>query len=57
LYSALATAELFPVVAVTQVDKAPSRGLLTIDKVTIDDIPDVIRRRRPRNTVYRKTLP
>lgn len=57
LYNGLATAELFPVVAVTQVKNDPARALLTVDHITVDNVPDVIRRRRPRNTTYRKTLP
>lgn len=57
LYNALSTAELFPVIPVTQVDRTPARGLITISQIQVDDVPDVIRRRRPRNTVYRKTLP
>lgn len=48
-FLALQTAEFFPVVPVTQVLKAPSRNLLTITKLQIDNVPDVIRRRRIRN--------
>lgn len=46
-YTTLQNQEFFPVVPVTQIDKAPARGLLTVDKIAVDDIPDVIRRRRP----------
>jgi hypothetical protein len=57
LYQGLAAAEFFPVVPVTQVASDPARALVGITQVQGDDIPDVIRRRRPRNTTYRKVLP
>lgn len=57
LYSGLATAEFFPVVPVTQIDRSPARALITVNQIQVDDVPDVVRRRRPRNTTYRKILP
>jgi len=36
------------IVPVTQIDKVQTRGYLTTTEVQVDDIPDVIRRRRPR---------
>lgn len=53
VYSNLMTAEFFPVVPVTQVDKVPTRGLLGVTQIQIDDVYDVIRRRRPHLTTYR----
>lgn len=46
-------AEFQPVVPVTQVDKALVPALLTVAQVRVDDIPDVIRRRRPKQTLLR----
>jgi hypothetical protein len=57
LYQGLAAAELFPVVPVTQVDKDPLRALIGVEKIQIDNVPDVVRRRRPASVTYRKTLP
>jgi hypothetical protein len=56
-YGALMAAEFFPVVPVTQVDKLASRGLLTVQEIQVDNVPDVIRRRRIAATGYRKILP
>jgi hypothetical protein len=56
-YNTLATAGFYPVVPVTQVNKLPARGLLGVEKVQVDDVPDVIRSRRPRQVAYRKILP
>lgn len=47
----------FPVVPVTQVDKVPTRGLLNVTQVSVDDVPDVQRRRRPRQVAARNVLP
>lgn len=52
VYNQMQTEEFFPVVPVTQVQGAPTRGLLTITQVQVDDIPDVIRRRRLRNKTH-----
>lgn len=57
LYGALGDAELFPVVPVTQLDKDPRRCLLGVTQIQVDDVPDVIRRRRLAGTTYRKILP
>lgn len=56
-YANLMAKEFFPVVPVTQVDKAITRGLLTTNVISVDDVPDVQRRRRPKVTTYRKVLP
>ena len=56
-YEDLMDAEFFPVVPITQVDKQPARGLLTVSEIQVDNVPDVIRRRRIAATGYRKVLP
>jgi hypothetical protein len=56
-YQSLMSNEFFPVVTVTQVDKVPARALLTLRGVQMDDVPDVIRRRRPENATHRQVLP
>jgi hypothetical protein len=50
-------AEFFPVVPVTQALKVPTRGLLTVTNVQMDNIPDVIRRRRLSVQPYKAILP
>src|SRR3954451_8186523 len=57
LYAALAGADFVPVVPVTQVDKVAARALLTVSQIQVDDVFDVIRRRRPKAPDYRKILP
>ena len=57
LYSDLAAADFQIQVPVTQVDKAPQRILLNVTGTQIDDVPDVVRRRRPRNTLKRLVKP
>jgi len=44
-------------VPTTQVNGVASRQLLGIAKIQVDNVPDVVRRRRPRTTTYRKVLP
>ena len=56
-YDELMTNEYFPVVPVTQIDKTTTRGLYTVTGVRVDDVGDVIRRRRYANPTYRKILP
>lgn len=51
--TSLAAADFFPVVPVTQVEKTPWRGLLTVQGHQVDDIPDVQRRRRARRAAIR----
>lgn len=46
VYAGLQAAEFFPVVVVTQVDKLPARGLLGVEAIQVDNVFDVIRRRR-----------
>lgn len=53
-YAALMADEFYPVVTVTQVDKAPVRGLLTVSSIQVDDLFDVIRRRRPKQASYKR---
>lgn len=55
-YATLMAAEFFPVVPVTQIDNARARGLLTVTSVQVDNLYDVIRRRRPEKATYRKVL-
>lgn len=45
-YADLQAAEFFPVVPITMVGGIPTRGLLTVNEVQVDDLFDVIRRRR-----------
>lgn len=56
-FGALQTKEFFPVVPVIQVQKNPARGLLAVEHIQVDDIPDVIRRRRFRMPTHRATFP
>lgn len=57
LLSALAAADFQVVVPSVQIDKSPSRQLLTVSSIQVDDILDVQRRRRPRNAVTRAHVP
>lgn len=57
VYNGLMAAEFFPVVPVTQVQKQPWRGLLTVTSVQVDDVFDVQRRRRSHAAQYKKVLP
>lgn len=45
--------EFFPVVPYTQVDRQPNRGLLTVDQVQVDNVFDVIRRRRSHTATHK----
>jgi hypothetical protein len=56
-YAALMAKEFFPVVPVTQVQKVPTRGLLGVTAVQVDNLPDVMRSRRPKFTTYRALQP
>lgn len=60
-YSTLATslqsAGFFLIVPVTQVDKVPTRGILNVTSVQVDDIPDVMTSRRARQPAIRTRLP
>lgn len=56
-YTALQAAEFYPVVPVTQVDKVATRGLLTVEQIQVDNLYDVIRRRRPPHATYKKLIP
>jgi len=56
-YQGLQNAEFFPVVPVTQVDKVPTRGLLSVNAVQVDDVFDVIRRRRSHTATIRNVQP
>lgn len=51
-YAQLMTQEFFPVVTVTRINKAPGRGLLGVTEVQMDDVPDVVRRRRPKDATH-----
>lgn len=53
MYEALAGAELYPVVPITQVAKVPVRALLGVTSLQVDDIPDIVRRRRPKQAAVR----
>jgi hypothetical protein len=53
----MAVDEFFDVTTVTAIDKAPARGLLTTTEIQVDDVPDVVRRRRISTTTARTVLP
>lgn len=55
-YSALAGHDFLVVVPVTSVGKLPFHALLGVDKIVVDDIPDVQRSRRPRQAAARTTV-
>lgn len=46
-------AGFYPVVPVGQLDKSPFHALLGVQAVVVDDVPDVQRRRRPKQTAVR----
>jgi len=46
----------FPFIPSTQADKVLAPAMLSITAVQVDDVPDVVRSRRPKTTTYRKTL-
>lgn len=53
LYNTLAAAQIYPAVPVTQIDKASARVLLGVNEIQVDDVPDVVRRRRPKRASAR----
>jgi hypothetical protein len=59
-YSALMAEEFYPVVPVTTYKQGdvsvPTRGLLTVTQVQVDNLFDVIRSRRPKKSTYKKVL-
>lgn len=57
LYDALHTANLNLCIPITQLDKAHVRGLLGIDHIRVDDVPDVQRRRRAKRVNRRYITP
>lgn len=50
---ALRAKDFYVVVPMTQHDKAPAFGLLSLTQLSVDDIPDVQRRRRPKQVAAR----
>lgn len=56
-YQTLQNAEFFPCVPTTQVQGTPSRSLLGVTAVQVDNVADVVRRRRLRATTHKKLLP
>lgn len=54
LYDDLYDFNLAPIVPVTQIDGSLCKVLLGVTSVQVDSTPDVIRRRRPKSTSYRK---
>ena len=56
-FDGLADAEFFLTVPTTQALGAPSRQLLGVTAIQVDNVPDVIRRRRPWATTHRTSLP
>lgn len=57
MYGDLAANQFYPVVPVVQVDKQPVRALQGVTQVRVDDVGDVVRRRRYRSPNHTKTLP
>jgi hypothetical protein len=57
LYDSLMADEMFPVIPVTQLEGDPFRALLGVNAIQLDDIFDVIRRRRFANPTVRNVLP
>lgn len=57
LFATLRAADFYPVVPMTQHNKAPAFGLMGIQSISVDDIPDVQRRRRPKTVVARSVSP
>jgi hypothetical protein len=57
LYATLQAAGFYPVVPVTQVNKSPAHGLLSVNQLSVDDIPDVIRSRRAKMVNARAIWP
>jgi len=59
-YAALMAEEYYPVVPVTQFSQGatvvPTRGLLTITQLQMDNLFDVMRSRRPKKSTYKKLL-
>jgi hypothetical protein len=56
-YEALGAKEFFPCVPTTTALGVPSRNLLGVTAVQVDNIADVIRRRRVHTTTHRSSLP
>jgi hypothetical protein len=56
-YDNLMSQEFFPCVPTTQVNKVPSRQLLGIQAIQVDDVADIIRRRRRRSPSYKVSTP
>jgi hypothetical protein len=57
LYSGMAGSDFQIVVPILQVDKIPNRSLVGVSSIQVDDVPDIIRRRRPRNPLLRVVKP
>lgn len=53
LFDTLANGDFLAVVPVTDLDKQTFHGLLGVTQAVVDDVPDVIRRRRPRQAAAR----
>lgn len=56
-YETCMASEIYPVVPVTSVKKTPFRALYTINQVRVDDVADVIRRRRFEQASFRAVHP
>lgn len=56
-YDALQGDEFFPCVPTTTVNKTPSRQLLGVTAIQVDDIADIIRRRRAHRSSFRSVQP
>lgn len=56
-YRASAIVELYPVIPQQTHEKKRVAALSHVTAVSMDDVPDIIRRRRPKFSLYRKVLP
>jgi len=55
--AALQGNQIFPVVPMTQAGGQPARGLLSVSQCQVDDVFDVVRRRRSHTTLLRAKRP
>jgi hypothetical protein len=56
-YGSLQSAGFYPVVVMTQANRVPSRGLVSVSSIQVDDVFDVVRRRRISTTTNRFIRP
>lgn len=54
MYQGANAAELPGIVPVTQIQKVLTKKILNVSEVQVDDLPDIQRRRRPKQSLYKK---